>query len=349
MNQSLNFIGNIGETVAPSAFPKSNYIVDPSKWDYEGDWAFCRFDSEEIFGARFGFGRGTFDTTDYGATEPVSELFFLHIELMTRDGAALWISSGTFQPGDMRTGTDSLDRQLHSPSHEIFRIQGWPRVHWHMESDDREIEVTMHLAAQNVTILPDAVLPHNRFAMWLAICRAEGEVRFQNRRTRVNGTAFYDHPRITLRPHDVPLFGWLLYMPMHFADGSYLASYYTRDIDGSCNRSYSFGLYVDRDGKATWLPRVEMTDIRMDADDKPRSWSLQLNDDDLDVELSARVRDTAILGAWGKPDVAQTRRANANIPLVFDCEASMRSGNTHSQVRGGGLAEYICREGLRWY
>src|SRR5207245_163477 len=127
--------------------------------------------------------------------------------------------SGKYKAQQVEIAKGKMDMRLANENHEIFRVSGWPQMTWHFESDDREAEVDMRLEAQNVTILPDCILERNLFAMWLAICRADGTVRFRNKRTRVTGTAFYDHPRINMIKNQVPPFGWYLYTPMRFSDG----------------------------------------------------------------------------------------------------------------------------------
>src|ERR1051325_1167434 len=194
------FVGTIGRTVSPQEFPASNYLIDTSRYDYEGNWAFCVFDNEEVPAARFGFGRGQFDFSDYGIAMPCDPSFvMLQVELMTREGAALWLASTRFKADDVRIDRSKMDVELKSANQTVFRVQGWPQMDWQFESDDREIAVDMRLEVQNVTILADCIMPRNWFAMWMAVCRAEGAVRFQGKTTRVAGTVFYDHPRVVVQ------------------------------------------------------------------------------------------------------------------------------------------------------
>ena len=41
-DESLVFDGLVGHTYQSEKFPKQNYIVDSTKYDSEGNWAFCR-------------------------------------------------------------------------------------------------------------------------------------------------------------------------------------------------------------------------------------------------------------------------------------------------------------------
>jgi hypothetical protein len=225
-SQSKHFSETIGKTIAPTDFPASNYIIDDAKYDYEGNWAFCRFNSEAILAARFGFGRGMLDLSDYGVNVvPSKSYLWLHIELMTSEGAVLWLCTEKFKAEMVVMKKDSLDIEFVYGRHEIFSIHGWPQMKWHFESDDREVEISMEFNIRNVTILPDNVMPLNLFAMWLAFCDINGSIRINGKQTQVIGTAFYDHPRINVQYHEVPTFGWYLYTPMRFPDGSYLAAY----------------------------------------------------------------------------------------------------------------------------
>jgi hypothetical protein len=332
------FAGTIGETIAPGDFPAANYLIDDTRYSYEGHWAFCRFDGDEVYGARLGFGRGAFDARDYGAPAPLDRSnLWVHLELMTRDGALLWIGTGRYVAEQVQLDRRWVDCRLE----KIFRITGWPTMDWHFCSDDGEAEVAMRLELQKVTILPDCVMPSNRFAMWLAIACASGEVRFRDKRVKVAGTAFYDHPRINVVKNDVPPFGWYLYTPIRFADGSHLAGYYCRDGNGRPVKDYCFGVYVSPAGKATWVTATDFRDIKLDADGKPSAWVSQWTGEDFSVELQATVKPTGILKAWGGPAVAQTRKENGNIPLVFDCRGEIAG----RMVSGGGLAEFIVRAG----
>src|ERR1041384_94298 len=101
MNHNLKspyFIGNVGQTLAPQQFPPANYLIDETRYSYEGNWAFCHFDGDEVYGARFGFGRGAFDARDYGLPARLDKSnLWVHLELMTQEGAVLWIGSGKYK------------------------------------------------------------------------------------------------------------------------------------------------------------------------------------------------------------------------------------------------------------
>jgi hypothetical protein len=339
---STYFEGEIGETIPASSFPASNYVIDDSLYDYEGNWAFCVFDSDDVYAARFGFGRGMIDLSDYGSTERIDKDFLmLHIELMTRDGAVLWIGTGKFKAGEVVIKPGEFDHALVSEGREIFCIAGWPESRWNMQSDDAEVEVDAHLAIVNTTILPDCVMPNNLFAMWVAVCRIDGSVRFREKVVPIKGTAFFDHPRINVRRNAVPQFGWYLYTPTRFSDGSCLISYYTEDAVGSRVDYYSFGLYIDATGESHWLRGTSMQSLTFDSDGKPESWITSWHSEEIDISCRSTVRGTSILKAWGGGSVPQTRKDNGNIPLVFEADAIVRMDEVETAVHGRGIAEYL--------
>jgi hypothetical protein len=336
------FEGVIGHTVPASTFPLGNLLIDDTRYDYEGNWAFCRFTGDEVLGARFGFGRGKVDLRDYGAThEPSSSFLMLHVELMLREGAVQWLATGNYDAHQLTVAADLHDNRLIDGDREIIRISGWPTMDWHMVSADGEAEVDVAIACKTVTILPDCLMPNNRFAMWLAIGAIHGSVRFRDRVLPVSGTAFYDHPRINVVSHAVPPVGWYLYTPMHFDDGSSLIAYFMKDGHGKQVEYYTFGLFIDPQGQASWLPEAEIIDLSFDADDKPAAWRASFHTDDLDITMQARVDACTVVKAWGNARVAHTRRENTNFPLVFNAEARIRRGLQDAIINGGGLAEYI--------
>ena len=341
-DNSAFFEGVIGKTIAPERFPARNYLIDDAQYDYEANWAFCRFDDDQVLAARFGFGRGRFDTRDYGVVnEPSRSFLFMHVELMTQDGAMLWTNPDGFTAQQVTLAAGEMDMRLRVNQNDIFRVQGWPRMNWYFGSDDGEIEVDLQFDPANVTILPDLAMQHNLFAMWLATGRVQGEVRFRESRRHVSGTMFFDHPRINVQTNDVPSFGWYIYTPMHFEDGSCLAGYFTRDAAGHIREDYSFGLYVDAGGRGHWLQQTNLDDFQFDERGQPWSWRQHWQGTDVTLMTTSQVKPTTILKAWGGLSMAQTDEENRNIPLVFDTEAHITRGEQTYRVDGGGVAEYL--------
>jgi hypothetical protein len=265
---------------------------------------------------------------------------------MTQDGALLWTSSDGFTAQQVTMAAGEVDRRLVANQNEIFHVQGWPKMSWRFRSDDGEMEIHLQFHPANVTILPDLVMQHNLFAMWLAIGRVQGEVRFGENRRHVSGTMFFDHPRINLQPNDAPPFGWYIYTPMRFDDGSYLAGYFTRDAVGHIRDDYSFGLYIDAGGHGHWLEQTNLDDLQFDKWGQPRSWRQHWQGTGITLTTTSRVKPATILKAWGGLSMAQTDEENRNIPLVFDTEARIMQGDQTCRVAAGGVAEYLAHPRL---
>ena len=342
LTRSPHFEGTIGEVLPAARFSASNLLMDAARYDYEGNWAFCRFEGEEIVAGRFGFGRGAFDGHDYGGTKPPDRSrMLLHIELMTRDGAVLWLADGRYPASRIVSAKDRMDIRMEDGGREIFHIEGWPRMKWHMCSDDNEVEVHLEMEMRTTTILPDCVMPRNRFAMWLAIGAIECRARIGSHETRVQGIAFLDHPRTMLERSSVAPFGFYLYTPILFEDGSTLAGYYCHDGQGRRVAEYSFGLHLDPSGRGTWLDCTELGAFAFDEDQQPRRWRQKWEARGLVIEVESVVRATSIRKVWGAADAPKTRRENMVFPLVFDSQASVREGGGEKRLRGGGLAEFV--------
>lgn len=345
--RSPYFDGLIGATVPSNRFPAENYLIDKSRYDYEGNWAFCVFDGEEIPAARFGFGGGAFDVRDYGPGDPPSKDFLLlQLEMMTRDGAVLWLANGKYKASQIRTAPKEMEVWLDDDGKRIFYISGWPNMRWRFASDDGEAELDMHITPKMVTILPDQLLPRNRFAMWLSVGQAEGTFRFRQKSVSIKGTAFYDHPRTCLQSHDVAPVGWYLYMPIAFEDGSRLAAYHTVDGHGKPDESFCFGLFITPDGRAQWLLGGVMRRMAMDQYQFPASWTTQWKTPAMSLTIDATVRDAKILKTWGGSGwcggaVPKTRAENRNLPLVFDCSAKIVQQGHERTIKGKGVAEYV--------
>ena len=60
-SKSQVFDGLVGASVPAASVSKQDYLIDPSRFPSEGNWAFCRFSSEDIPAARLGFQRGGFN------------------------------------------------------------------------------------------------------------------------------------------------------------------------------------------------------------------------------------------------------------------------------------------------
>jgi hypothetical protein len=339
------FEGDARNGVEPGAFPVSNVSIDDTRFDYEGNFAFCRFKSAEIYGARIGFGRGALDWRDYGGSEgPDRSFLMVDVDVMAADGAVIWQSKGRFRAANTTISTTKCELRL--GNNNVFNLRGWPRSRWQFDTDDRYTSVHLTLDPLAVAILPEYVMPSNRFSMWLALCRVVGRVRLGTRTWRLKGTAHYDHPRISVEESGAAQFGWLIYAPISLSDGSYFSGYYTESKDGSAVEGQCYAWLFEPDsGRSTWFDRSEVRQLVLDNDGRPLAWRIAWIGEQESLEITSTVRPTAIARAWGNPGIGPTG-ADYNIPFVYDCVAVIGSGPGARRVSGTGLGECIVHSTL---
>jgi len=341
---SLCFSRPVGSTVPAASLPAEDLLFNLQRFPSEGCWAFCRFASEEVPAVRMGFQKGGFNI---GAFEydPDPSLLQLHLEIMCRDGGVLWLPTGRFPAGRIEFDDSSRSVILRHNSRDILRVHGWPKMEWHFQSDDGEAEVRLETTVNSVTVLPDCLLPHCVFAMWESMGTARGTVRWQERTVAVEGSIFYDHPRVLCRSNAVTPRVMYLYTTMRFEDGSGIFGYHAVDAEASPIAYYCFGVHVDPKGNGRFLPAARLDGLLIDRDSLPCAWRLAWGDDLLQVEADVRVQDLGILRSWGSPHAPVQRGEYSIIPLVLDCDArvSERGQPAHS-LRGRGLAEYFNAE-----
>ena|ERR1700722_6419453 len=95
---SLAFRAPVGVTVPAALLAPEDYGFDFDRHSSEGVWAFCRFEGSEISAARIGFQHGAFDLSS-APQLPDRSYLQLHLEIMTADGALLWLPSGQYRSG----------------------------------------------------------------------------------------------------------------------------------------------------------------------------------------------------------------------------------------------------------
>jgi hypothetical protein len=337
-SKSRTFAGIIGKTYPPAEFPKQNYLIDQSRFDSEGNWAFCRFDSEEIPAVRMGFQRGGFNVTP-SKKAPDKLRLQLHLEIVSKDGTVFWLPSGQYPADNVITNPESMDIQLQIEKKEIFSILGWPEMDWHFRSPDGEAEVNLHVSLNHVTLLPDCILPECVFSMWEAVGDARGIVRYRNRTVSVNGRVFYDHPRIIQRTSSVIPRNMYLYTTMYFEDGSSMFGYHAEDDNGKPIRYYCFGVYTDPSGKSRFLTDGQLVRLEKAQDNIPKHWQLGWKNKELVVEADIEVRERRLLKIWGSPTISGTP-PQFDYPLVLDGHAKVTGSGDEKKVKGRGLAEY---------
>lgn len=335
--KSLTFSRIVGMTYPAAQFPKQDYLIDPSRFDSEGNWAFCRFTSQEIPAVRMGFQRGGFNIT---ATEkiPDKSRLQLHLEIMTKDGAILWLPSGKYPSNKLITNPKSMKIQLRVEDREIFSIRGWPDMEWHFRSDDGEAEVNLQVKLSSVTVLPDCILPFCAFSMWEAVGDARGVIRYRKQTVSVDGKVFYDHPRIIHRRFSSVPRKMYLYTTMNFEDGSNMFGFHAADENGTPIDYYCFGVYIDGYGRARYLSDARLIQLAIDKENTPKHWQLHWRNEELAIEADIRVRSSQLLRSWGSEGATA---APSDFPLVLDGHARITGSGSETTLLGRGLAEYF--------
>ncbi len=345
--ESTYFDGDIGVAFKAVDFPLNNYVIDKELYKYEGQWSFSVVNNNDyIYGARFGFGAGYFDSSDFGTTTWDShdierDSSLLYIEIMTKDGAYLWQCYDKYKSDQIITKDGELDFKLTDNGQTIASLQGWPNVRWVMNSDDGEIGIDVELRVKSCVVFPDNVLPSNMNSMWASVCDMNGSFILDGKKFEIQGTSFFDRPRINPVKNDIPKTGSNLYLPIQLEDDSYFVGYYSTYIDGSINELYSFGWYI-KDGFSEFMPNMKVTNLVFDEDDKPKTWDFKCSSDNLIVEMKSTTRNTTVKKCWGSKGLPQTRKGNPNLPLDITCSAVIqKKGGSMVKVNGEGLAEYM--------
>jgi hypothetical protein len=338
--RSAAFGGTVGVAVPASSVAKRDYLLDPSRYPSEGNWAFCRFENDEVPAIRLGFELGGFNPGPIGRA-PKPTYLQLHLEVMTREGALFWLPSGEYSTEDVFSDPDRMDVRFETGGQEIFRLHGWPKIACHFRSDDGDLEVNLQLDLGSVSVLPDAQLPRCVFAMWESMGRAYGEARYRDRTVALDGTVFFDHPRVIERRNDVVPRQMYIYTTLHLEDGSGLFGYYALDTLGRPIDGYCFCVYVDAAGNSHLLSDGVLARLDLDEDDLARSWRVTWRDSALVLGADVTVRPGPILRSWGGPNAPQTRREFGFPPLVLDAEVQIQEAGATSVLRGSGLAEYF--------
>jgi hypothetical protein len=340
---SRAFSGLVGDTCPASGLRPHDYLITPGRFDSEGNWAFCRFDSLRVPAVRFGFEQGGFNLgTKERAVDP--DFLQLHLEVLTNEGALLWLPSGRYPSSQVNSNPDRMDLRLAQEGREIFRIQGWPEMQWHFRSEEGDLEVDLGFSLDTTTVLPDCILPQCLFAMWAATGRAKGIVRAGNQNEDVKGVVFYDHPRVLSGPNPVLQRKIYLYTTMFFADGSRILGYHALDEQDRPIPYYCFGVYIDPTLHGQFLPDACTTGLQLDADNMPERWEFSWRSEEQSIEAQIAVRDPGLTRAWGSSAPPKNRREFIIFPLVLEGQALIsESGRTRKEV-GLGLAEYFNQE-----
>jgi len=339
----LTFSGIVGRTYPAAAFPKADLLIDPRRFDSEGNWAFCRFSSEEVPAVRMGFQRGGFNIGT-AAGEPDRNLLQLHLEVMGGDGGRLWLPTGRYPASAVLSDPERMDVRLEQDGREIFSIRGWPHMEWHFLSEGGELEADLEVGIDSVTILPDCLLPACVFSMWETMGWAQGTIRIGARKVGVDGRIFYDHPRIAHAARPAAPRKMYLYTTMYFEDGSGMFGYHAVDQQDRPIPYYCFGVYLDPSGRGSFLPEAKTSGLEIGPDHIPTRWSLEWKGSGGGVAADIVVQDLPLLKAWGSQNAPRRRRDFIIFPLVLDGKVVVTEGGRTRRLAGRGLAEYFNAE-----
>jgi hypothetical protein len=337
---SLAFERPVGTPVPADDLTSADCLPDPNRFSSEGYWAFCRFQNEFIPAARFGFQRGGFNPGPRDET-PNSSYLQLHLEVMTNEGAILWLPSGHYSADRLQVQSGQLDIRLADQGTRIFEVCGWPSVACRFASPDGYLAVDLSFHLATITILPDNILPHCVFAMWESMGKARGTIRYGERSMAVNGTVFFDHTRVVRQSNGVLPRKLSLYTTMYFEDGSGLFGYQALDIEDRPIEDYCFIVYLDAAGQGRLLQGSELIALHIDSDRIAQRWRISYRDDRLALDLQVTVQHHDIVKCWGPAHRLERRREFSIMPLVLDGAATIAEPGTPTRtLRGWGLAEY---------
>jgi hypothetical protein len=292
-HQSAAFEGIVGIAVPASRVAKRDYLIDPSRYPSEGNWAFCRFESDEVPAIRLGFELGGFNPGPIDRT-PKATYLQLHLAVMTREGALFWLPSGEYSTEDVVSDPDRMDVRLETGGREIFRLHGWPDIASHFRSDDGDLEVNPQFDLTSVSVLPDAPLSRCVFDVGVdGICL---------RRGKIPGPRRHSAPDVHL--HDAGSQG-----------RGGLFGYYALDVLGRPIEGYRFCVYVDAAGNSRLLSDGVLAGLDLDDDDIARSWHVTWRGPTLVLGADVTVQPGPIIRSWGA-NAPQTRR-DFGFPALF--------------------------------
>jgi len=342
--------GGVGEIVAPEHFPSANVSIAPDKYDYEGNWLFCSFDNPEARAARIGFGQGRFRWEDYGldAAEGPGIPLAYRIEVINQSGVQACLFSRSYGRTPVELDSDPMHLSFGDGQMELFRIEGWPEMLWHFQSPCGSLAVELEVLPQGLVLWPDSLLPHNTFSMCIGACTVRGVVRTADQEIRVQGGGFYDHPRVLAETNEVAPFGWYLYAPVRFSNGTMIVGYHAEDGAGRIDEAYSAALLAAPGGVQRWLPRMRIRNLRFDVHERVRGWEAEMNGPGVDVRYSVRTEQLALTQLWtSEPgQTASDQYLAFPLSMVVEGECTL-DGVTTRLEQGSGIAEFLVRRGYR--
>lgn len=341
--------GRPGELARPESFPLANLLIAPDKYSYEGDWLFCSFRDAEVLAARIGFGRGKLDWKDYGVEDlPVAdEALFWRVEVVTKEGIYAFVSSDPSKGKHLVSEKERLQVRFQDSGQVLFQIEGWPRTSWHFRNPEATLQVRLDVRPERLAVWPDFLMPNNTFSMCLGTCQMTGDVQIEGKTYPVRGAGVFDHPRIVVEPNPVAPFGWYLYAPILFADGTQVVSYYSENGRGEKNSNYSAGFLVNRQGECFWLQEHRVRRLRVSDSELPVSWEAELAGEGVSVSYRVQIADTPMIRGWGNAN-QPGKDKYAGYPLLMQVAGECRvQGRGRDLQSGAGICEFLVRKDLR--
>ena len=346
--QSVLMAGPVAEILAADRFPFENVLLARERYSYEGNWLFCAFDQADIVAARIGFGLGRFYWQDYGleAQQGSSVPVAYRLEVVTPAGVHACLYSDQHMGVAVKSDPTSMEIRFSTDSMELFHLHGWPQMSWQYRSPDAAITAELQLSLQNMAVWPDCIMPNNTFSMCIGVGAVRGGISIGGRRFEVTGGAVYDHPRVVVHPNAVPLFGWYLYAPLRFPDGTFVVSYYSEDGSGRKDDRYSTGFVTLPDGSSRWLRNAQISRLEIGRDGLPTAWEAQLAGEAVSISYRTRIADLSSIGASAPSDSDHPTGKYLAFPLLMDTEGECRMDGVTTQLRhGSGIAEFLVRKG----
>jgi len=348
--QSALMTGPVAQIISASEFPSDNVITARDRYSYEGNWLFCTFDQPDFLAARLGFGLGKFHWQDYGletGSAPLDPIAF-RVEVITSAGVHACLFSDNELGTTVTSAASSMDVRFHEDGEELFRLQGWPQMNWNFRSPDGSIGADLEVTPQGMAVWPDCILPNNTFSMCIGTCQVAGTILLESREIKVTGGAVYDHPRVLVRPHAVAPFGWYLYAPLRFSDGTFLVSYYLEDGLGQPDQDYSIGFLSLPDQTSRWLTRCQVRDIKMGGDELPSRWQAELAGEGVQIFYHVQIADLPIVHMSELSIEDEPSGKYLAFPLLMEVEGEcVIDGVTRKLTKGAGIAEFLARKGYR--
>jgi hypothetical protein len=346
--QSALMSGPVGEMLPVERFPAENTLLARDRYSYEGNWLFCTFDQPDILAARIGFGLGVFHWPDYGlkAQQDATVPLGYRLEVVTPAGVAACLYSDPHQGASVQSDPAAMEIRFPVDHVELFHLHGWPDMSWEFRSPDASIGAELQLSLKNMAVWPDCIMPHNTFSMCIGVCAVSGVISLRGRRHDVTGGAVYDHPRVVVRSNAVPPFGWYLYAPLRFSDGTFVVSYYAEDGLGRKDEYYSTGFITLPDGTSCWMRSTEIRQLKLDENRLPIAWETRLIGEGISISYCTGITDLSLLPSAAASDQSHPTGKYLAFPLLMEAEGEYRIDGVTTRIEhGAGIAEFLKREG----